>query len=175
MPRFTFLAFLLIGLAGCSGPSSDPDAGRARRFDLEQFFTGRMKAWGLVEPRFSGPVRQFTVDMEGRREGDVLILDEHFVYSDGEKQSRQWRIRRLADGSIQGEAADVTGMAQGREEGASLFLAYALNLKTASGEWRLDADDRVFRIDDEMALNRLRLSKWGVQVAEVTIAFRKLP
>lgn len=175
MRRFALLAFLVFGLASCGGASSDPDAGRARRFDLEQYFTGRMKAWGLVEPRFGGPVRQFTVDMEGRREGGVLVLDEHFVYSDGEKQSRQWRIRRLADGSIQGEAADVTGLAQGREEGASLFLTYTLNLKTKSGEWQLAADDRLFRFDEEMALNRLRLTKWGVQVAEVTIAFRKLP
>ena len=175
MRRFVFLSFLLLSLSGCGGAASDPAAGRARKFDLEQYFKGRMKAWGLVEPRFGGAVRQFTVDMEGRRDGDVLVLDEHFVYSDGEKQFRQWRIRRMPDGSIRGEAADVTGSAEGREEGASLFLAYALNLKTSSGEWRLAADDRVFRFDDEMALNRLRLSKWGVQVAEVTIAFRKLP
>ena len=175
MHRFAFLTFLLLSLPGCGGASSDPDAARTRKFDLEQYFTGRMKAWGLVEPRFSGPVRLFTVDMEGRREGDLLVLDEHFVYSDGEKQFRQWRIRRMADGSIRGEAADVTGMAEGREEGASLFLTYALNLKTKSGEWQLAADDRLFRFDDEMALNRLRLSKWGVPVAEVTIAFRKLP
>lgn len=175
MRRFALLAFVFLGLSGCSGPSSDPDAGRARRFDLEQYFVGRTKAWGLVEPRFTGSVRHFTVDLEGRREGDLIVLDEHFLYSDGEKQFRQWRIRRLADGSIRGEAADVTGLAEGREEGASLFLTYALNLKTKSGEWRLAADDRVFRFDDEIALNRLRLSKWGVQVAEVTIAFRKLP
>lgn len=165
---------LLLCLTGCAGLSADPDAGKARQFDVAGYFTGRLKAWGIVEPRFGGTVRQFTVELEGRRDGDDVVLDEQFLFSDGERQQRLWRVRRQADGSYRGEAADVPGGAAGREDGASFSWNYDLDLKVGGSSWRIAFRDWMFRIDDEVALNRAFLSKWGIPVGEVTIAFRKL-
>ena len=95
--RHALLGLLLL-LTGCTGLSADPDAGKTRQFDVAGFFTGRLKAWGIVEPRFGGTVRQFTFDLNGRRDGDDIVLDEYFAFSDGERQERHWRIRRQADG-----------------------------------------------------------------------------
>jgi hypothetical protein len=174
--RFALAAVLALplALAGCGSFAPDPDAGRSQPFEVERYFTGRVKAWGLIEPRFGGTVRQFTVEMQGRRDGDALVLDEQFVYSDGERQQRQWRIRKLADGSFEGEAADAVGKATGREDGSSFRMLYALNVTAKGSTWQLDLDDRLFRIDEEMVLNRIRLSKWGIAVSDVIIAFRKL-
>ncbi len=174
--RLAFAALLALPLAltGCSGFTPDPDAGRSRPFEVERYFTGRVKAWGVIEPRFGGATRQFTVEMQGRRDGEALLLDEQFVYSDGERQQRQWRIRRLADGSLEGEAADAVGKASGREDGSSFRMLYVLNVTAKGSTWQLDLDDRLFRIDEEMVLNRIRLSKWGIAVSDVIIAFRKL-
>jgi len=102
------------------------------------------------------------------------VLDEQFIYSDGERQQRQWRIRKLADGSFEGEAADALGKASGREDGSTFRMLYALNVTAKGSTWQLDLDDRLFRIDAEMVLNRIRLSKWGIAVSDVIIAFRKL-
>ena len=165
---------LLLLLAGCAGLDADPDAGKARRFDVAGYFTGHLKAWGIVEPRFGGAVRQFTVELNGRRDGDDIVLDEYFAFSDGERQERRWRVRRQADGSYRGEAADVPGGAVGREDGASFSWNYSLDLKVGGSDWRIAFRDWMFRIDDEVALNRAFLSKWGIPVGEVTIAFRKL-
>ncbi|MBM3546017.1 MAG: DUF3833 domain-containing protein, partial [Alphaproteobacteria bacterium] len=75
------------------GLSPDRDAA-ARPFDVAQYFAGRLKAWGVVEPRFGGAVRQFTVELEGRRDGEDIVLDEYFLFSDGERQERHWRVLR---------------------------------------------------------------------------------
>ena len=165
---------LLLCLTGCAGLSADPDAGKARQFDVAGYFTGRLKAWGIVEPRFGGTVRQFTVELEGRRDGDDVVLDEQFLFSDGERQQRLWRVRRQADGSYRGEAADVPGGAAGREDGASFSWNYDLDLKVGGSSWRIAFRNWMFRIDDEVVLNRAFLRKWGIPVGEVTIAFRKL-
>ncbi len=165
---------LLLCLTGCAGLSADPDAGKARQFDVAGYFTGRLKAWGIVEPRFGGTVRQFTVELEGRRDGDDVVLDEQFLFSDGERQQRLWRVRRQADGSYRGEAADVPDGAAGREDGASFSWNYDLDLKVGGSSWRIAFRDWMFRIDDEVVLNRAFLRKWGIPVGEVTIAFRKL-
>ena len=134
--RRALLGFLLL-LTGCAGLNADPDAGKARNFDVAGFFTGRLKAWGIVEPRFGGTVRHFTVDLNGRREGDDIVLDEYFVFSDGERQERHWRIRRQADGSYRGEAADVPEIADGV---AAMRRLDAMRRSIDSGEWQaLDA------------------------------------
>jgi hypothetical protein len=165
---------LALALAGCAGLSPDPDAGKARNFDVASYFVGRLKAWGIVEPRFGGAVRQFTVELEGRREGEDIVLDEYFLFSDGERQERHWRVRRQADGTWRGEASDVPGGALGREEGSSFSWNYDLILNVSGSSWRIAFRDWMFRIDDEVVLNRAFLSKWGIPVGEVTIAFRKL-
>jgi len=161
-------------VAGCAALAPDPHAGKARGFDVASYFTGKLKAWGVVESRFGGTVRQFTVELEGRREGEDLVLDEYFLFSDGERQERHWRVRRQADGSWRGEASDVPGGAVGREDGAAFSWNYDLFLTVCGSTWRIAFRDWMFRIDDEVVLNRAFLSKWGIPVGEVTIAFRKL-
>ncbi len=46
---------------------------------LEQFFAGTARGAGLFEDRFGNLRRQFVVTIQGRVEGDALILDELFV------------------------------------------------------------------------------------------------
>ena len=168
------LLLLALGLAGCTGLAPDPDAAKSRRFEVAQYFVGRIKAWGVVEPRFGGQVRQFTVDLDGRRDGEDIVVDEYFLFSDGERQERHWRIRRTPDGRLEGEASGVPGGAVGGEDGASLTWSYDLVLDLKGGSWRIAFRNWMFRIDDEVVLNRAFLSKWGIPVGEVTIAFRKL-
>ena len=57
------------------------------RFVLEDYFAGETRAWGLVRDRFGKVRRQFTVDMTGEWDGEVLTLNEKFVYDDGETET----------------------------------------------------------------------------------------
>lgn len=177
MRRYAFFSLLIglaLGLTGCAGIVADPDAGATRSFDIAGFFVGRLKGSGIVEPTFGGSVRQFTMDLEGRREGDDIVLDEYFLFSDGERQERHWRVRRQEDGSYRGAAPDVLDGAAGRESGASFTWKYDLELAVYGTTWRISFRNWMFRIDDEVVLNRAFLTKWGLPVGEVTIAFRKL-
>ena len=51
---------------------------------IEDYFAGETRAWGLFEDRFGTLRRQFTVDITGTWDGDQLVLDERFRYSDGD-------------------------------------------------------------------------------------------
>jgi hypothetical protein len=162
-------------IAACSTQRPDPAGHQAYgAFALEPYFIGQVKAWGLFEPRFGGSVRQFTVEIAGRREGDELVLDEDFRFSDGETDRRVWRIRAGADGRYQGRADDVLGTAEGRAMGNSLQWVYDIRLKTESGGIDVSFDDWLYRFDDEMVLNRATVRKFGIPVGSVTLAFRKI-
>ncbi len=143
------------------------------RFLIEDYFSGQTKAWGLFEDRFGNVRRQFTVDINGQWDGRELILEEDFVYLDGERDQRTWRIVKTDDKSYQGRAADVVGTASGQASGNALNWRYELDLKVGDGTWRVKFDDWMFLQPGGVVINRARVSKWGIDIGEVTLFFSK--
>ena len=63
-------------------------------FSLEEFFVGDIEAWGIFEDRFGNLKRQFKVKIDGYHKDGFLILEENFLYLDGEKDKRVWKIKK---------------------------------------------------------------------------------
>jgi len=140
---------------------------------LFDYFEGKTSAWGMFEDRFGNIRRQFQVDIEGRVEGNEITLDERFQYNDGEKDRRIWQIRKTGDHTFEGTADDVIGMAKGTVQGNALNWTYDLNLKVGDSSYKVHFDDWMFLQPGGVMINRARLSKWGVDIGEVTLFFKK--
>lgn len=147
--------------------------GTTPEFRIEEYFLGETRAWGIFEDRFGRLRRQFTVDITGTMEGDEIVLDEHFDYADGEKDRRVWRIKILEDGRYEGRADDVVGVANGAVNGNALHWYYDLNLKVGERTVQVHFDDWMFLQPDGVLINRARVSKWGIEIGEVTLSFKK--
>jgi hypothetical protein len=107
MKRLLMLSLLLMmQLAGCSADIADYRQ-QQPTLDIFQYFQGETQAWGMVQDRSGKQLRRFHVGINGDVVGDTLILNERFVYDDGEKQQRVWRIRRIAAGRYEGTAGDI--------------------------------------------------------------------
>jgi hypothetical protein len=126
----------------------------------------------MFQQRDGEVVKRFQVQIEGRSTGGALVLREDFVYSDGKTQQRIWTLRRAADGSWRGSAADVVGEAVGRASGNALNLRYQLRLPVGDSTWDMDMDDWMYLVDEHTLINRTRMSKFGYEVGQVTIFFR---
>lgn len=165
--------FALLLLAGCS--SIGPDTYRDERpvLDLFRFFEGELDAWGQFQDRSGKVVKRFTVDIRGRVAGDRLTLEEDFNYSDGTKERRVWTIDRLGDGRYRGTAGDVVGAAAGVTAGNALNWRYVLALPVDGRVWHVRFDDWMFLQDERVLLNRAVMSKFGIRLGEVTLAFRR--
>lgn len=152
----------------------DDYAGSQQRFVLEEYFAGKTRAWGLYEDRFGTVKRQFVVDIDGAWDGTQLTLDENFTFDDGEKSTRQWRIRKLPDGSYEGRADDVIGVATGKVGGNALNWRYVLDLKISEKTTlAVSFDDWMFLQPGGVMINRARMSKFGVELGQITISFFK--
>ena len=148
-------------------------AGAEPRLVLEEYFAGKTTAWGIFEDRFGKIRRQFVVDITGRWDGRMLVLEEDFSFADGEKSRRVWRIEKLDDHSYEGRADDVIGIARGSAYGNALNWQYDMDLKVGDSSWRVTFDDWMFLQPGGVLLNRARVSKWGINIGEVTLAFRR--
>jgi hypothetical protein len=170
------LLALSIGIAGCARKDVGELAGHQPRLALEEFFAGQSVAYGIFEDRFGNLRRQFRVNLSGEWDGKTLILDEKFLYDDGERASRTWTIDRLgrdANGAIayQGRASDVKAVATGTQVGNALNWQYDITLEMSGVNLDVHFDDWIYQQDEDIAINRAFVSKFGVTIGSVTIVF----
>ncbi|MBT6416072.1 DUF3833 family protein [Candidatus Puniceispirillum sp.] len=138
----------------------------------EQYFDGQLTAFGLFIDRFGTVQRQFRVTIDGRRTDDGFILDEYFVYDDGEFETRQWTVTALEGGVYRGECADVVGHAKGVLTNNVLSWRYKFNLPMFGCKVTVTFDDVMALQDGAILVNRAKVLKWGFLLGEVLISFR---
>ena len=148
--------------------------GKEPRLVIENYFQGKVKAWGVFEDRFGTLRRQFDVDIDGSWDGSELVLDERFVYQDGERDRRIWRITKIDEHTYEGRADDVLGTATGRQFGNALNWRYDMILNIKGIDVKVHFNDWMYLQSDGVLLNRARVSKWGIKLGEVTLAFQKV-
>lgn len=165
------LAFLFV-LAGCSADINDYQNNKPT-FDLFGYFSGETRAWGMLQNYQNKQTRRFEVVIQGDVVGNTLTLNEKFVFDDGERQTRIWRIIRNDDGSYQGTAGDIIGVAHGYTAGNAFNWRYDMDVKTDNSSIKLHFDDWLYRQDDTHLFNQTSLRKFGVEVAKVTLFFEK--
>jgi hypothetical protein len=167
-----FLGALLI-LSGCSIMDVKDFKDSEPRLLIEEYFAGRTTAWGIFEDRFGNLRRQFTVNIAGTWDGQELVLDEHFLFSDGEEDRRIWYIRRTGDHSYEGRAEDVIGKAKGESYGNALNWRYDMNLKVGESTLRVHFNDWMFLQPSNVLMNKAVVTKLGFEIGRVTLVFFK--
>jgi len=172
LSQFLSIATLLTLLAGCASVQVSDYAQEKPKFDLQQYFNGRVIAHGIVQDRSGKVIRRMTVDMKGTWVGDTGTLDEDFTYADGKKERRVWTIKKQGDRYI-GTAADVVGEALGSASGNALNWKYVLALSVDDKVYNVDFDDWMWQVDDKVMINRAVFSKFGFKLGEVLISFTK--
>lgn len=172
LPRFA-AALLALSLLGCAAPGVEHYAQQKPALDLAQYFAGTTRGWGMVQDWRGAVTRRFVVTIEGRFNGDEGSLDETFLWSDGEQQRRIWRLKRAGPGRWIGSADDVVGSAQGEIQGNALRWQYTLSVPIDGRSIEIQFDDWMHLIDQEVLINKARMTKFGIPVGEVTLAFRR--
>jgi len=167
------MIFLVLGLVACAGPNLLEYKNEKPVLQLDKFFNGDVKAWGIFTDRNGKVVKRFTVDMKCTWNGAEGVLDESFLYSDGTQQKRVWTLKNLGDGRYEGKASDVIGQAQGESLGNALQWKYHFALPVDEKIWDVEFEDWMYQIDDEVVLNKAKMTKWGIYLGEVTLSFRK--
>jgi hypothetical protein len=169
------ISLLALPLAGCSSVDVDRYAATTPRLDIGEYFDGRTRAWGMVQDYRGEVQRRFVVDIEGKHDGTTLILDEHFVYDDGETDRRIWTFERQDDGRWIGSANDVEGPVEARQAGHAFNMTYRLPVEISGREITFTMDDWMFLQPDDRLINRTAMKKFGVTLARITIVFDRAP
>ena len=173
--KTVFVLTILLLLGGCT-LSIDGDVYKdvEPKFELESFFDGKVRAWGIVQNRSGEVVQRFIVDIDAYKDGDKLILDETFEYGVGDGPiKRVWTITKNSDGSYTGNAGDIAGPATGLSYGNAFSFAYEMDLEVDGSTYRGNFDDWFWAFNEDTMMNRSYIKKFGIVMAEVTIFMQK--
>lgn len=168
----TILSAALL-LSACAGKDVQHYAPAQPKLDVAAFFSGTTDAWGMFQKRGGEVVKRFNVTIEGKAENGTLQLDEKFRYDDGSTQRRVWRLVAQPNGRWQGTADDVLGPAHGEVAGNALRWQYTLLLPVDGRTYEMQFDDWMFLIDECTMINRASMRKFGIELGQVTLMFRK--
>ena len=163
-------------ITSCSSNSSmkpEDFKDKKPRLIIEEYLSGEVKAWGILQNRSGKVTRQFSAILVGKWDGKELILDETFNWNDGEVQKRQWKINKIDEHNYEGTAGDVVGKAKGYSYGPAFKFEYVLLVPVKGKEMKITFDDWIFKQDEKVAINRATMTKFGIKVGELTVLFQK--
>ena len=169
------LLFFITMLNGCTNTDMKSFSDKTPNLDLFNFFKGETIAYGIFEDRFGKLRRQFRVNLIGSIKDNKLILDEKFLYDDGETDERLWTISK--DKVLQnqtkysGSAEDIEGIAKGSVSGNTLNWSYDIYLNIKGTKMKVHFNDWIYQQDENVAINRAYVSKFGINIGSVTLVF----
>jgi len=144
-----------------------------RELNLEEFFDGRVVAYGQFQDVFGTVRRRFEVDIQGTWDGRTLTLVEDFVYDDASSEQRIWTLEKTGPDGWRGSAPGVIGVATGQERGDTFNWQYTIDLPVPESTMRVTFDDWMWLLSDDRLLNRAYMKRAGVDIGDVIITFVK--
>lgn len=145
----------------------------SNHFDLLDYFNGHTLADGVFEDRKGHVIRRFSVEMTGRWKASAMVVDEDFLFDDGERQQRCWTLEPRTSTTFSGSCAETVGEATGLMADGRAYLRSRLRLKVGRRMLTMDFDDVFYDTGNGLVLNRSTVTKWGLRLGQVLIAFHK--
>ncbi|MCB1339790.1 MAG: DUF3833 family protein [Pseudooceanicola sp.] len=141
-------------------------------FDLRRYLNGVIDCDGVIFGPTGRVVSRFSGDFKAAWQGNHGTMREHYRYSSGATQDREWRlVMRNAD-RFEATAADVIGTGQGVVVGGAVQMRYRLRLAEDAGAHVLRVVDWMYLTPDGTIVNCSEFRKFGVVVARLSATMR---
>lgn len=173
MHKLRILILLTVFCTGCSQVKVSDYSSMRPALQPEQFFNGQLSAHGLVKDRSGKVTRTFNATINAYWQDGIGTLEEEFIFDDGEKQQRTWKLKRQSNGGYLASANDVVGEAPVEVAGNSMFLKYVLQIPFRGKTLNITIDDRMYLVSETVLLNESNMSKWGIDVGSLTLTIIK--
>ena len=169
-----FIFFIFFSVTQCSSSMKlEQFKNNKPEFKLEEYFKGKTVARGVFEDRFGNVKKSFKVDIDGTWDGKYLIMKENFIYDDGSKEYREWKLEKIGTNNYQGYANGVIGLASGSTSGNAFNWKYDFDLPIGSSKYKVSFDDWMFLQDNNYLVNIATMSKFGITLGKVILFFNK--
>ncbi|CAA6801118.1 MAG: FIG086212: Putative lipoprotein [uncultured Sulfurovum sp.] len=169
------ISFTAISFMACSSMNIDDFKESKPAFVPQEYFNGKMTAYGIVKDYNGKIIRSFKGDLLGSWDAKGIgTLDEHFVYNDGEKQHRVWTLTPTSDPKkFIGTAGDIVGDAPMVVNGNTVMIDYTMRVPYGDDTIDIAVQDWLHLQEDGVIINHSKMKKFGFTVGELVITIVK--
>ncbi len=169
---FIFLATILF--TGCTGMKIEDFNNTKPEFIPQNYFNGKLRAYGIVKDRSGKITRTFKGTMVGSWDKNGIgTLDEYFVYNDGEEMKRVWTLKPTENKKFIATANDIIGDSPMIANGNTVMLDYVMRVPYKGSTIDLSVQDWLHLQDDGVIINHSKMKKFGFVVGELVITIIK--
>lgn len=167
-----FLTTIL--LTGCTVMKIEDFNNTKPEFIPQEYFNGKLRAYGIVKDRSGKITRTFKGTMIGSWDKNGIgTLDEYFVYDDGEEMKRVWTLKPTEDKKFIATAGDIIGESSMIANGNTVMLDYVMRVPYKDSTIDLSVQDWLHLQDDGVIINHSKMKKFGFVVGELVITIIK--
>jgi len=169
---FSIITFTI--LTGCSKMQIEDFTNKKPEFIPQEYFDGKLRAYGLVKDRSGKIIRTFKGELIGSWDENGLgTLDEKFIYDDGEKLSRVWKLKPTGEKTFDATAGDIVGTAKMVAKGNTVMIDYIMEVPFNDSTINISVKDWLHLQEDGIILNHSKMKKFGFVVGELVITIIK--
>lgn len=171
------LALLSLFLAtSCSGNSLLKNYNNQNpKIDIKTYFNGDIESWGFVEDSDGKVIKRFTAKINGKWSGNKGIIQEEFLFNDGEKDARTWMISiDNKNNNFTAIAHDIIGTAKGSNYGNTILVEYVLTILDGKNRSNVNTKDFIYLIDDKSAISIAKLSGFIFDKGKIVTSYKKI-
>ena len=145
------------------------------KLNLEEFFSGKLVAWGLFEDVFGIIRKKFTCNITGdfNYTTKTLTIIEDFIYDDGIKEKRVWKLNKIDNDIYEGKTENIVGVAKGYTRGNAFHWKYNFVLPLYGRKTKVKFNDYMYLQDSKVIINKAKMSKFGIKLGTVYLFFKK--
>ena len=172
--KLILLIAIFLIFTGCSKMQIEDFTNKKPEFIPQEYFNGTLRAYGLVKDRSGKIIRTFKGELIGSwDEKGIGTLDEKFVYDDGEKLSRIWKLKPTGGKTFDATAGDIVGTAKMIANGNTVMIDYVMEVPYNDSTINISVKDWLHLQEDGVIINHSKMKKFGFAVGELIITIIK--
>jgi hypothetical protein len=174
MKNLIIILFTTILLTGCTGMKIEDFNNTNPEFIPQEYFNGKLRAYGLVKDRSGKITRTFKGTMIGSWDKNGIgTLDEYFIYNNGEEMKRVWTLKPTGDKKFIATANDIIGESPMIANGNTVMLDYIMRIPYNDSTLDIAVQDWLHLQEDGVIINHSKMKKFGFVVGELVITIIK--
>ncbi|MDX4063736.1 DUF3833 domain-containing protein [Aliarcobacter skirrowii] len=174
MKNLLLVFITTILLTGCASMKIEDFNNTKPEFIPQEYFNGKLRAYGIVKDRSGKIIRSFKGEMIGSWDKNGIgTLDEFFVYDDGEEMKRVWTLKPIENKKFIATADDIVGESPMIANGNTVMIDYVMRTPYKSSTIDLSVQDWLHLQDNGVIINHSKMKKFGFVVGELVITIIK--
>lgn len=174
MKNLLLIFITTILLTGCASMKIEDFNNTKPEFIPQEYFNGKLRAYGIVKDRSGKIIRSFKGEMIGSWDKNgVGTLDEFFVYDDGEEMKRVWTLKPIENKKFIATANDIVGESPMIANGNTVMIDYVMRTPYKNSTIDLSVQDWLHLQDEKVIINHSKMKKFGFVVGELVITIIK--